>query len=80
MVGLQFESKCPYCGTKHNVYLGACTAYYTVNNDPELEYTPYTCPICARSYWLAHSYSGIVLGTRKRKVTDEVEAQGITCW
>lgn len=78
MVGLQFDSICPYCGTKHNVYLGACTAYYTVNNSEE-EYTPYTCPMCSRSYWFAHGYS-VTLGSKKRTATDKVEAQDITCW
>ena len=78
MFGMCFKSICPNCGGKHNVYLGACTAYYTVN-DSEMEYTPYTCPICDKSYWFAHGYS-FALGTRKRTAADKVEAQGITCW
>lgn len=80
MFGMHFKSICPNCGGTHNVSLGAGTRYYTVNDDPELEYTPYTCPLCARSYWLSHSYTGIILGTRKRNATDKVEAQGVTFW
>ena len=79
MFGLYFESICPNCGKKHNVDLGACTAYYTVN-DSELEYTPYTCPKCVKSYWLAHTGTGIPLETKKRNVTDKVRREGVICW
>ena len=78
MFGLYFHAICPSCGQKHLVSLGACTAYYEVNNY-EFEYTDYICPLCNKSYWLAHNSNNII-DTKKRNKSDKANMTEVICW
>lgn len=78
MFGLYFNAICPNCNQEHPVSLGACTGYYKVN-DYDIEYTPYTCPLCDKPYWLAHDFNGAT-NTKKRNESDKFEMTCVTCW